>query len=223
MHWGHEYAGMLRLRGLAMKAFLKKLSTVAIAIAFLVVSATAFTQSLEASKEDALKSADEVLNYIGKWIREYEVQLRESDPVEKAKYEEWLGELKKLQELVLEAAEKIKECQTVDCVNDQSSLIAIARQQVNQLIKEAEERLGDSARFGEETGREITEDEELLGDNTFDETADPYDALDETTGDKAGSSDNNEGAGGITGGDLLGQTGMDQLPGTNPIDESSLQ
>ncbi len=203
-----------------MQKMTQKIVPVLLAIFVLLCSSTLFAQDLETARSNALKATDDALTYIDKWINEYEIQLREADPVEKAKYQEWIKELKKLRELVLEAAEKIKECKTVECIDDQANLVGIAQQQVAQLIKEAEERLGETARFGEETGREVSLDEEIIGDNTLDDAnKDPDDAYQESTAEEAKASDINESASG----DLFRTTELDDLPPENPLDESSLQ
>jgi len=153
---------------LQMNKILTAVLPVFIALAVFLMSSTASAQGVEQQRADALQAASEALAYIDRWVEEYEKQLREADPTEKAKYEEWLRELSKLRELVEEAVEKIKNCETEECIEDQANLIGIAQQQVDQLIKEAEERLGETVRFGEEAGREVSQDDALLGDDTMD-------------------------------------------------------
>ncbi len=204
-----------------MRAFQPRIAVVAIGIlTLLLFSADLFAQSRGACKG----KADQTMADLDKWIGEYEGQMSSAEPVQKAKYEEWINELKKLKTLVAQAKEKLankEQCSSEECVKDQCSLVDIADQQVAQLIKETEEQLGSGTRFGEEGGRDVVKDAGTLGDDTMLAGTDPNDAGQPTIGEESETSDNPT-DGGI--GNVFPDAGVDSgLSTENPKDEASAQ
>lgn len=160
-----------------------------VASMFLLFSSPAF--SADKASQCSSKASGAIAD-LDKWIGEYERQMNAAEPVQKPKYQEWLRELNKLKKLVKKAQNQLgdkEKCSSPECVADQCNLIDIADQQVAQLIKETEEQLGASTRFGEEAGREVILDPDTLGDDEALPGYDPNDASDPSYSDKSDQSD----------------------------------
>lgn len=189
--------------------------------------AAAFAATQPTSRSDCDGKAQEALKNIDKRVADYEREMQSIEPVRRAKYEEWIRELKKLKALVAQAKVKLgdtKACSSDECVADQCSLVGIADQQVTQLIRETEEQIGESARYGEEGGREVLIDNKTLGDSKILPEPDPNDAAPPSYGVQSGASDNpTSGSAGAVFGDDAVNGSSPSLPTTNPREELSPQ
>ena len=207
----------------------RSLGKVLMGLAFVLVlgvgAALAATQpasraGCEGKSQDALKNID-------KWVADYERQMQSIEPVRRAKYEEWIRELKKLRALVAQAKGKLvdnKLCSSNECIADQCSLVEIADQQVSQLIRETEEQIGESVRYGEEGGREVLLDKNALGDDKILPEPDPSDAVSPSYGQQSSNTDRPSAGSpsGVFGDDTSNGTAP-ELPATNPREEVSPQ
>ena len=206
--------------------FLRK--AVVAVIAFMVLgTGLAFAASQPTSRSECDNKAQDALKNIDKRTGDYEREMKSIEPVRRAKYEEWIRELKKLKALVAQAKAKLgdtKTCSSDECVADQCSLVGIADQQVTQLIRETEEQIGESARYGEEGGREVLIDDKTLGDSKILPEPDPNDAAPPSYGVQSGASDNRtSGSAGAVFGDDAVNGSSPTLPTTNPREELSPQ
>lgn len=163
------------------------------------------------------QKAAQTLENLDQWVVEYERQMASAEPVLKPKYREWIGELTKLRSLVADARAKLdnpSSCPSDECVADQCSLIDIADQQVAQLVKETEQQLGAGSRFGDETGREVLTDDDILGFDEILGASDPLDARQDSYADQSEQSDSP--SQGRTGGDVFDESSSEELPPENP-------
>lgn len=168
--------------------------------AILVLLGLVIGVSLASSQEAGSRSGCEqkgkaTLANLEKWIEEYEGKMQNAEPVQKAKFEEWIRELKKLKKLVEQSLEKLvdeNKCASDDCVADQCNLIEIADQQILRLLKEskAEGEGDDTGTTEQQSGRSVMTDENTLGDDTIVDSQDTEDAADTNYADKSDSSDN---------------------------------
>ncbi|RJO63142.1 MAG: hypothetical protein C4523_21320 [Myxococcales bacterium] len=178
--------------------------------------------SPEEIRANCEEKADQTLASLDRWLEEYNRQMDAAEPLQKPKYEEWVRELEKLKTLVEQAKAKLEDsaqCQSEECLTDQCSLVDIADQQVAQLVKETEQQLGGSVRFGEEMGRSVLLDAETLGDDTLLGGYDPAGALDPSQADQ--SDDSDEQTGGNIGTVFPGPDPDSSLPPDSPKDEAS--
>jgi len=144
------------------------------------------------SRAECADKAKAALANIGKWIEDYTRQMNAAEPVQKAQYKEWIRELSKLQTLVQDAQNKLNDnenCSTKECVEDKCQMVAVADQQITQLIKETEDQLGSTTRFGTDSGRDVNEDTTILGDERQFQQYDEEEAVPPSYGDKSGNSD----------------------------------
>jgi len=184
------------------------------------------TPSASVSRAPCQSKALDSLKNLDKWIAQYSRDMQSTEPAKRAKYEEWLRELNKLKTLVNQSKGKLndlKGCASDECVADQCSLVAIADQQVAQLIRETEEMIGETARFGEENGREVLLDADALGNNTLIDSRDYDDAQEPSASQASNSSsrhDENDTL--VNGGSASNGTNV-ILPPTNPREEISPQ
>lgn len=167
------------------------------------------------SRDECAQKAKETIDNLDKWILEYSRQMNAAEPVQKPKYKEWIRELKKLKSMVTKASEKLdskEACSGDACIEDQCSLVDIADQQVAQLIKETEEQLGSASRFGSEGARDVTIEDDMMGNDDQLGGPDANDANQSSYADKSGSSDNQSQGNAGQDDDDQGDDGNDDVP-----------